>query len=267
MAISEKTIKTIFASSGNLCALCFSEGRQALLVNGNGIVISEIAHIRAKSEGGPRYSESYKDVDAPCNLIPLCCNCHTLIDKDIKKYTTDFLVSLKQNHEEKFTKALQSMATLYDVTKSQNLIAPKNFNNCPSYKDCENRESVKSEYLQFMDKLKNLPPNCRKFLEICLERADNEMDVLCEEISGTASIGKAHIKRLFTILSQYNLISINRKLMKDPTYDIYADYYSLHPFGEDEIYIYHDLKEIAKKKGFSLSVFFEDLDFSSLSDE
>jgi hypothetical protein len=63
--------------------------------------IGVAAHIKAASEGGPRYdknlsSEERQDIN---NGIWLCQSCSRLIDRDIKKYTTDLLQKWKKNAE------------------------------------------------------------------------------------------------------------------------------------------------------------------------
>lgn len=268
MTISEKTIKAIFAASGNLCACCLMQDRSTLLVNEKGIVICQVAHIRAKSKGGPRHDDTYTDVDAAANLIPLCCNCHTEIDKDFKNFTVDNLLKIKKEHEKKFTSAILGFVTLVDVTKSNIAIYPKNLNNSSLNEYCENHESLEAAYNEFIDKLKNLPADCRRFLQICLERADErDMKVLCSEIEECVNKSKSKISDLFGILINQKLIDCVPFSLENVEYDINKEHYVLPCFGEEEFGLYSDLKEIAQKKSMSLSVFFEELNFSALSDE
>jgi len=65
-------------------------------------VISEIAHIVASSESGPRADASVaaKDRDRYENLILLCPTHHTQVDKQPNTYTSDDLRSWKRDHEQ-----------------------------------------------------------------------------------------------------------------------------------------------------------------------
>lgn len=97
MPVSPTTIKRLFARSGNFCAMpqC-----SVMLVTGEQ-VLAEICHIRARRQNGPRYDPalSAEDRDGFANLLLLCPTCHTLADKDQKKYTVDFLTRIKAAHE------------------------------------------------------------------------------------------------------------------------------------------------------------------------
>lgn len=64
--------------------------------------IGEAAHICAASKKGARYdpamtSEERKSIS---NGIWLCCNCHTMIDKDVKRYPVETLRQWKQMAED-----------------------------------------------------------------------------------------------------------------------------------------------------------------------
>src|SRR5262245_12540983 len=54
-------------------------------------VTGEAAHICAASEGGPRYDPSmtHEQRISAENGIWLCCECHTLIDKDPLRYSAN----------------------------------------------------------------------------------------------------------------------------------------------------------------------------------
>lgn len=66
------------------------------------ITIAEVAHIIAVGESGPRNPSRPLNLDPNHydNLILLCPNCHTLIDKDVKAYPVDTIVEWKIRHRE-----------------------------------------------------------------------------------------------------------------------------------------------------------------------
>lgn len=99
MTISNKDRKKLWALAGNQCAIC-----KKLLVNNSKDIIGEEAHICGKEPGSERYDSSMdkKIVDSYDNLILLCANDHTMIDKkdNGKIYTVEYLKELKARHEE-----------------------------------------------------------------------------------------------------------------------------------------------------------------------
>ena len=72
--------------------------------------ISENAHIIAFGDKGPRANT---DLDiaaknAESNLILVCANCHTIIDKNPDIYTTEKLLEIKNNHEKEVLEKLNN---------------------------------------------------------------------------------------------------------------------------------------------------------------
>ncbi len=96
---TEKTIKRLFALSGNICAYprC-----QLPIVESAGTIIGEICHIKARHAGGPRFdlAQSEEDRHAFNNLILLCRNHHKVIDSEPDLYTVDALAEMKLIHED-----------------------------------------------------------------------------------------------------------------------------------------------------------------------
>src|SRR5579884_503343 len=96
---TEKTIKRLFALSGNICAYprC-----QLPIVESAGTIIGDICHIKARHAGGPRFdlAQSEEDRHAFNNLILLCRNHHKVIDSEPDLYTVDALAEMKLIHED-----------------------------------------------------------------------------------------------------------------------------------------------------------------------
>ncbi|MDO5978941.1 hypothetical protein [Flavivirga spongiicola] len=97
---TRKVIKSLFAKSGNLCAF---ENCKNTLIDDEGDVLGEVAHIEAASENGPRYNPNSDDEYRRSfnNLILLCERHHNIVDKKPQKYTTDYLTQLKEGHQKK----------------------------------------------------------------------------------------------------------------------------------------------------------------------
>jgi hypothetical protein len=94
-----KTVKLLFARSGNICAF---PGCKNPIVEDSGTVTGQICHIIAKSSKGPRYNAnlSEKEKNDYNNLILLCTRHHQIVDKNPSEYTSEVLIEIKKIHEE-----------------------------------------------------------------------------------------------------------------------------------------------------------------------
>ncbi|WOY03667.1 hypothetical protein [Dickeya fangzhongdai] len=112
MPVSAKTIKMIWGKAAGKCSIC----RQPLIHELNedeNILVGEIAHIVAEKNDGPRGNCDLDPIqrDNINNLILLCSHHHTIIDKDIKKYTIDKLHEIKKTHESWVSSSLNECET------------------------------------------------------------------------------------------------------------------------------------------------------------
>jgi hypothetical protein len=101
LAISEKTRKTLWARSGNRCALCKTE----LVLDKDSIDnlhlnLGEECHIISQKPNGPRHKliKSF-NYDNPDNLLLLCCNDHKTVDEQTLKFPIEKLREIKTIHE------------------------------------------------------------------------------------------------------------------------------------------------------------------------
>src|ERR1700674_1194954 len=85
-APSAKTLRQLYMLSGNLCA---NPSCKTVLINANGTLVADVCHIKAEKPGGPRFDPTLTEEErrAPANLILLCNVCHSLVDRELKKYT------------------------------------------------------------------------------------------------------------------------------------------------------------------------------------
>ena len=60
--------------------------------------IEELAHVIGKSSKGPRGSSKLTDRDRYENIIILCPNCHTTIDKNSDEYPKEVIYKWKEEH-------------------------------------------------------------------------------------------------------------------------------------------------------------------------
>jgi hypothetical protein len=94
---AERTIKRLFALSGNRCA--FPRCATALIQGDT--VVGQVCHIKAAKPGGSRYDDQQTNGErhAFANLILMCGTHHTVIDDDEEAYTVERLAKLKAEHE------------------------------------------------------------------------------------------------------------------------------------------------------------------------
>jgi hypothetical protein len=95
---SDKTIKRLFALSGNRCAFPNCE---CPIADAGGSVLGQVCHIKAKRPGGPRYDASQTDEERHgfSNLILMCGAHNKVIDDDPESYTVPRLHEIKARHE------------------------------------------------------------------------------------------------------------------------------------------------------------------------
>lgn len=112
MRPSEKTIKRLFALSGNLCAFprC-----TVPIVESVGTITGEICHIRAQSDGGPRFDETQtiEERHGFENLILLCRHHHKMVDAEPDIYSVEALKDLKRIREEEMGRPEEATDSFY----------------------------------------------------------------------------------------------------------------------------------------------------------
>lgn len=105
MAITPKSVKLLWANSAGICSFRGCSVKLSV-EDAAGVApytLGEMAHIKGNKAGSNRYDSSQSDAerDSYENLILLCPNHHTLIDKPENEfeYTVDLLREFKSEHE------------------------------------------------------------------------------------------------------------------------------------------------------------------------
>lgn len=109
MGVNYPTKLLLAFRSGDICA--FPNCPNTLTVDGgqsNPVVTGEAAHIAGEKEGAARYDSSMTEEQRNHynNLIYLCSNHHTQIDKQEDEFTVDCLIRMKVEHEAKARDAM-----------------------------------------------------------------------------------------------------------------------------------------------------------------
>lgn len=109
---SQKTLKVLFALSGNQCAHpeCTNTLIEPATENSDVLVTAHICHIYAISTDGPRGKSGLteKKLNSPDNLILLCRHHHRVVDGQYETYPAEMLKEWKQDHEVKMQKRLSA---------------------------------------------------------------------------------------------------------------------------------------------------------------
>lgn len=119
LAPTIKTLRTLFARSGNQCAF---PGCYHPLIDEDENFIGQICHIEDALPGG-RFNENMTEEQrrSPDNLI-LFCYPHHIKTNNIQKYTVSWLRKIKEEHEAKFTESFfpneSTLIKIFDDLKS-----------------------------------------------------------------------------------------------------------------------------------------------------
>lgn len=118
MAITDKNRKTLWARSGNRCAMCRNELVAEKNERSKNLNIGDECHVISKSPNGPRHDSNFKkDYDDYENLILLCKNHHKTIDELWETYTVDLLKLIKANHEKWIKTVIDNARLIQKIDK------------------------------------------------------------------------------------------------------------------------------------------------------
>ena len=109
------TLKILFGMSGNECAepTCSNRVIASETDQSDAAVISQIAHIYALSDDGPRGKPGLteKERNHHSNLVLLCPSHHTHVDTQHETYPADLVRDWKDKHERKFSNKMSAQIT------------------------------------------------------------------------------------------------------------------------------------------------------------
>lgn len=174
------TLKRLFALSGNQCA---RPNCGTVLMSSDGVLIGEVAHICAESEGGPRWDAKLSDAQRRGfdNLLLLCPTCHTLIDKDPAAYKKSKLRRWKRDREARFEAVgdLLQKSYLNEITDDAHAIGstlPKTLAAYVKYLVKKGQSpfidgDTPAEIADYIEKLRHLAPADRQLMVAVIKKA------------------------------------------------------------------------------------------------
>lgn len=130
---SGKTIKILFAFSGNQCAApdCIEPIIANKTTKSDAMVVGQIAHIYAVSEDGPRGKKGLteKELNQVSNLVLLCPTHHVKVDGQHETYPATMLIDWKARHEKKYgdtlSRTISGVGAAELEVAARTLIAPR----------------------------------------------------------------------------------------------------------------------------------------------
>jgi len=98
-----QTQRRLFAESAGYCQNPGCSNKLFVDAAGKSIHIAEMAHVFAAIDGGPRTNPalSKEERGAFENLVVLCANCHTTVDKAPDAYSDKMMLGWKRDHANK----------------------------------------------------------------------------------------------------------------------------------------------------------------------
>jgi hypothetical protein len=108
------TQKQLFAASGGYCQNPACARHLFIDTAGHSVHVGEMAHVFAASDAGPRADPAMSEADRGAfdNLVLLCANCHTIVDKAPDAFPDAMMLGWKRDH----AKRLQAVfgVTIFD---------------------------------------------------------------------------------------------------------------------------------------------------------
>lgn len=193
------TQRRLFAASAGYCQNPGCMQELFIDIAGESFHIAEMAHVFAANEGGPRANPelSKEERGAFDNLVVLCANCHTMVDKAPAAFPDTMMQGWKREHANKL-KQIFGAVRLNDRVAAREIIAPLLLQNSaifqqygPHIEAAQNPESGAAE--QWKRKMiTRIIPNNRRVLAVI----DANRHLLREDEMRTAELFRQHIDDL-----------------------------------------------------------------------
>ncbi|MBO7747924.1 hypothetical protein I8J29_27405 [Paenibacillus sp. MWE-103] len=188
-APTPSTVKMLFAVSSNQCSFptCTNP-----LVDGKKVT-GRICHIKARSEGGPRYDPTQTNDERRGfdNLLLMCPIHHDIIDSDVDSYTVERLQEIKKKHESAATEMREESEDI-----ANQLILNLNVTS---------RIEIHNEY-QNNGQLANIivnyfvPDNPNKQCRVSSRRILTSIQNITKELQGRSEISPRHVVTALLLL-------------------------------------------------------------------
>tara|TARA_Y100001951_G_scaffold104648_1_gene116972 strand:- start:725 stop:1639 length:915 start_codon:yes stop_codon:yes gene_type:complete len=219
------TLRELFLLSGNECAW---KGCNAALIDSEGTMIGDIAHIEAAMPDGKRFNPDMTNEQrrSLVNLMLLCATHHRKIDGKSCTYTPKGLRKIKAAHEKRFRAVEASILKRFETqfpdltanvsaTRPQTLAALLSSPEAAEWLSEEEAETAASQIGDYANRLSNVPPEYRQFILAVIKRCatrdiwqDVSVSVPCDDLQGALNLGSTKLKRLVLGLEDHQVGSL-----------------------------------------------------------
>ena len=195
----EHTRRRLFAASAGYCQNPGCPNELFVDAAGQSIHIAEMAHVFAANDRGPRADPSLSKADRGAfeNLVMLCANCHTMVDKAPAAFPDQMMLSWKREHANKL-QALFGVVNFGDRAGARSAIAPLLAENHAVFRQygphidaAQNPESGAAEQWE-RKMLTRILPNSRRMLAV----VDANRHLLVDSERQTLELFRQHIDDL-----------------------------------------------------------------------
>ncbi|GAA1370272.1 hypothetical protein [Catellatospora chokoriensis] len=279
LAILQETIKKLYLYSGNECAF---PGCSARIINNDGDVVAQLAHIAAAEEGGPRYNRFQSDEDRRhySNLMYLCYPHHKKTDSPA--YSVEDLQSMKAQHEARFgDNAVRRMQeALQDLTQATRPVGAFTLGALAKLEDYSlepgspELQSTAEGLKQFAAKLAKIPLQHRSILQVIVESGFPTRDLTrnyemqIHELEHRLGMDYTELGPRLDLLERHELVEIDAEYRNFPMVQTREQYITSREAGSRELpvetAVWEILADFCQATGTPLSAFFIDLNFAAL---
>lgn len=120
-----QTKRQLFAASAGYCQNPGCSNELFIDASGKSIHIAEMAHVFAANDRGPRAKPELSEQERGAfeNLVVLCANCHTMVDKAPETFPDNMMQSWKREHANKL-QGLFGVVMLNDRASARQTVEP-----------------------------------------------------------------------------------------------------------------------------------------------
>lgn len=274
LAPSPEVLRELYLLSGNNCAMPDCDN---LIVDGKGVVVGHVCHLRAAKPGGARFDNSMTNEDrrAVSNLVLMCGGHHKQIDS--KQYEAEYPVErvaqIKRDHEAKFKGIGSSLRKAFqteyaDVTDKLNPSIAGSFGRLEqALPDCRltDEEALprKKEVAAYIKLISKVPDAERRFMLAAIKRAiklqqHDRILVHVDDVMSALGVSGAKLKALGSALDRYGVGDLDLYGVGD------RDEYHVMIRDPSDYLSWFDVDRFCRKTGAKLDDFVLDLKFGLL---
>jgi len=209
------TQRRLFAASAGYCQNPGCSNDLFVDAAGETIHIAEMAHVFAANDGGPRAKPelSKEERGAFENLVMLCANCHTMVDKAPDAFPDRMILGWKREHANKL-QGLFGVVKFDNRTDARRAVEPLLAENHAIFKQygphieaARNPESGAAE--QWKRKmLTRILPNSRRMLAI--------LDANCDLLGGEEKVALEQFRQHIDDLEAFHIEEIREDASRFP---------------------------------------------------